>query len=102
MVGETKPGLCSAADGIGRRYTLPYLSVAMEQYFIELKDVRKRKAFLKLLKELDYVRLIKVYKDPRKARFAREFMDSLREAKAAERGEVKLQSAKDFLRELRG
>ena len=74
----------------------------MEQFIIELKDKRKRKSLLKVLSSLEYVRLIEVYKDDRKARFAQDFIHSLREAKAAERGELKLQSAKDFIRELRG
>lgn len=74
----------------------------MEQYIIVLKDKRKRRALMKVLSSLEYIRLVEVYKDPKKARFARDFIHSLREIKASERGEVKLQSAEDFLRELRG
>jgi hypothetical protein len=35
----------------------------MEQYVIELKDKRKRNAFLKVLRDLDYVRLVEIFGD---------------------------------------
>jgi hypothetical protein len=72
----------------------------MEQYVIELKDKRKRNAFLKVLRDLDYVRLVEIFGDADKARSAREFLGSLRDIKAHQQGKLKLKSAKEALDEL--
>ena len=69
----------------------------MEQYLIELKDKRKRSAFLKVLRELDYVRLVEAFGDAGKARLAREFMGSMQDIKAHRAGKLKLMSAKQAL-----
>ena len=68
---------------------------------IELKDKSKRKDLLRVLRGLSYVGAIKAQKDAKKAKFLKEFAESLKEIEASERGEVKLISAKDLLRELR-
>lgn len=72
----------------------------MEQYVIELKDKRKRKAFLKVLQDLGYVRLVDIFGDADKARMAREFLGSLRDIKAHREGKLPLKSAKEALDEL--
>jgi hypothetical protein len=74
----------------------------MEQYIIELEDESKRGEFLRVLKELGYVRLVNVGKDLKKAKFLREFATALKEIESSERKGTKLLSAKDMVRGLRG
>jgi hypothetical protein len=74
----------------------------MEQYIIELEDESKRGEFLRVLKELGYVRLVNVSKDLKKAKFLREFATALKEIESSERKGTKLLSAKDMVRGLRG
>lgn len=71
--------------------------MTMEQYLIELKDKRKRRTLLALLKDLDYIKVIDAYTDVPKAQQAREFLSAMREVQAHERGELKLPSAKDAI-----
>lgn len=72
----------------------------MEQFVITLKDRRKRSAFMKVLRDLDYVSLVEVFGDMGKATLAREFLGSLRDIKAHQQGKLKLKSAKQALDEL--
>ena len=51
-----------------------------------------------LLAELDFVKVTSVIRDGRKVAFANELVEALLEAKADERGEKKLQGARDFLK----
>jgi hypothetical protein len=73
----------------------------MEQFVIELKDESKRNEFLRVLKELGYVRLVKAGKDLKKAKFLKEFGAAIKEIEDSERKGTKLMSAKDMIRELR-
>ncbi len=70
----------------------------MEQIVIELKNTRKRRLLMELLNELDFVKVTSVIRNGRKVAFANELVESLLEAKADARGEKKLQSARDFLK----
>ena len=73
------------------------IRLTMEHYLNELKDKRKGSAFLKLLRELDYVRLVGSFGEAGQARLAREFMGSLQDIKAHRSGKLKLNSAKQAL-----
>lgn len=70
----------------------------MEQIVLQLKDAKKRRLLLELLAELDFVKVASVIRDGRKVVFANDLMEALMEAKADERGEKKLQRARDFLK----
>ena len=70
----------------------------MEQIVIELKNSRKRRLLMELLSELDFVKVTSVIRNGKKVAFANEVVESLLEAKADARGEKKLQSARDFLK----
>lgn len=70
----------------------------MEQIVLQLKDAKKRRLLLDLLAELDFVKVASVIRDGRKVQFANDLMEALMEAKADERGEKKLQRARDFLK----
>jgi hypothetical protein len=70
----------------------------MEQIVIELKNSRKRRLLMELLNELDLVKVTSVIRNGKKVAFANELVESLLEAKADARGEKKLQSARDFLK----
>lgn len=69
----------------------------MEQFVIELKDKRKRSAFLKVLRDLEYVRLVQTFGDVAKAKLAREFLGSMHDIKAHQEGKLKLKSAQEAL-----
>ena len=70
----------------------------MEQIVLQLKNTRKRRLLMELLGELDFVKVTSVIRDGRKVAFANELIDALMEAKADERGEKKMQRARDFLK----
>ncbi|MBX2982195.1 MAG: hypothetical protein WBB32_03845 [Flavobacteriales bacterium] len=70
----------------------------MEQIVLQLKNSRKRRLLMDLLAELDFVKVTSVIRDGRKVAFANELVEALLEAKADERGEKKLQGARDFLK----
>ncbi len=67
--------------------------------FLQLKDAQKRRLLLvELLAELDLVKVTSVIREGRKVTFANDLMEALMEAKTDERGEMKLQSAREFLK----
>jgi len=70
----------------------------MEQIVLQLKNSRKRRLLMELLGELDFVKVTSVIRNGRKVAFANDLVEALLEAKADERGEKKLQSARDFLK----
>lgn len=70
----------------------------MEQIVLQLKNSRKRRLLLELLGELDFVKVTSVIRNGRKVAFANDLIEALLEAKADARGEKKLQSARDFLK----
>lgn len=70
----------------------------MEQIVIQLKNTKKRRLLMELLSELDFVKVTSVIRDGRKVEFANDLVEALLEAKADERGEIKLQRARDFLK----
>ena len=72
----------------------------MDQYIVRLKDRSKRKLFLELLKQLDFVEDVKEVKNASKAKAVAEFLAALREVEQHESGKLKLRTAKDFLDEL--
>jgi hypothetical protein len=70
----------------------------LEQIVLQLKNTRKRRLLMELLGELDFVKVTSVIRDGRKVAFANELVEALLDAKADERGEKKLQRARDFLK----
>ncbi len=72
----------------------------MDQYIVRLKDRSKRKLFLDLLKQLDFIEDVKELKGSAKTKSITEFIGALNEVKRHEAGEIKLRKAKDFLNEL--
>jgi hypothetical protein len=72
----------------------------MEQYILQLKDARKKKFFDELLSQLDFIEVVNILKDGKKATVALELMEALGDAKAHLRGTKKLRPAKRLLDEL--
>lgn len=70
----------------------------MEQIVLQLKNSRKRRLLLELLGELDFVKVTSVIRDGRKVDLANDLVEAMLEAKADERGEKKLQCAREFLK----
>ena len=70
----------------------------MEQIVLQLKNSRKRRLLLDLLGELDFVKVTSIIRDGRKVDLANDLVEALLEVKADERGEKKLQGARDFLK----
>ena len=70
----------------------------MEQIVLQLKNTKMRRLLMELLNELDFVKVTSVIRDGRKVVFANDLVEALLEAKADERGEIKLQRARDFLK----
>ena len=72
----------------------------MNQYLIRLNDRSKRKFFLDLLKQLDFVEEVQEVKSSAKSKAIAEFMGALNEVEQHQQGKLKLRKAKDFLSEL--
>lgn len=72
----------------------------MDQYIVSLKDRSKRKLFLELLKQLDFVDDVKELKGSAKTKSVTEFIAALNEVQQHQVGEIKLRKAKDFLNEI--
>ena len=72
----------------------------MEQYILQLKDSRKKKFFEELLGQLEFVEVVNIMKDGRKAAIALDLMEAMGDAKAHLRGTKKLRPAKQLLNEL--
>jgi hypothetical protein len=70
----------------------------MEHIVLQLKNPRKRRLLMELLSELHFVKVTSVIRGGRKVAFANDLVEALLEAKADERGEKKLQSAREFLK----
>jgi hypothetical protein len=83
--------------GIGFSHDL-YFWFTMEQIVLQLKNSKKRRLLMDLLSELDFVKVTSVIRNGRKVAFANDLVEALLEAKADERGEKQLQSARDFLK----
>jgi hypothetical protein len=75
-----------------------YFWFTMEQIVLQLKNSKKRRLLMDLLSELDFVKVTSVIRNGRKVAFANDLVEALLEAKADERGEKQLQSARDFLK----
>lgn len=72
----------------------------VEQHILQLKDGRKKKFFDELLSQLDFVEVVSIMKDGKKAPVALELMEALGDAKVHLRGTKKLRPAKRLLDEL--
>jgi hypothetical protein len=66
--------------------------------FLVKVDDSKAPFFIELMKNLRSVRVERI--SPEKKKLLRELRQAVEEVKAAERGEIQLRSARDFLREL--
>lgn len=72
----------------------------MARYVIDIKDPRKQKLFDQLMKELDFVEVVNIFKSAGKAQAALDVMEALEDVKAHLAGKKKLPLAKDLLDEL--
>ena len=72
----------------------------MARYVLHIADPSKRKLFDQLLKELDFVEVVNIFKTGKKAQVALELMEALEDVKAHVAGRKKLKSAKLLLHEL--
>lgn len=77
----------------------PYLS-GMARYVLDIVDPSKRKLFDQLIKELDFVEVVNIFKSGREAQVALEVMEAMEDVKAHMAGRKKLKSAKKLLDEL--
>jgi hypothetical protein len=73
----------------------------MQQIVLNIKDNSKREFFRELLKQLDFVEVVSVNEEPFEPNDLLEGLKaSLVEVDAHLKGEIKLQTAKEFLDEL--
>jgi hypothetical protein len=72
----------------------------MAQFVIKLKDKKKKGFFLQLIQQLDFVELVKSTRNPKKAEFIRELIESFEEVKQHQKGSKKLQTLNQLLNEL--
>ena len=72
----------------------------MEQYIIQLKDSKHRKRFLELIERLDFVEIVNIMKDGRKAAIALDLMEALQQVKQEKSGGRKLRPLKKLVNEL--
>lgn len=69
----------------------------MDQYIVRLKDRTKKKFFLDLLNQLDFIEDVKEVKGASKAKAIAELVGALSEVEQHQAGKIKLRKAKDFL-----
>ncbi|MCU0418205.1 MAG: hypothetical protein MUC38_00990 [Cyclobacteriaceae bacterium] len=67
---------------------------------LDIREKRKASFFLDLIKQLDYVRLLKIIDDPQKGKLVNDLSDAFREVHLYEKGKKKLKTAKQLLDEL--
>lgn len=73
----------------------------MQQIVLNIKDNSKREFFRELLKQLDFVEVVSVNEEPfEPTNLLEGLKTSLVEVDAHLKGEIKLQTAKEFLDEL--
>jgi hypothetical protein len=72
----------------------------MARYIIDIKDPRKQKLFDQLLKELDFVEVVNIFRNEAKAGVALDLMEAMQDVKAHMAGKKKLPLAKQLLDEL--
>jgi len=73
----------------------------MARYVLDIADPSKRKLFDQLLKELDFVEVVNIFKSGKKAQVALEVMESMEDVKAHMAGRKRLKSAKQLLESFR-
>lgn len=76
-----------------------YLS-SMARYVLDITDPGKQKLFGQLLKELDFVEVVEIFKSEKKGRVALEVLEAMEDVKAFVAGKKKLRPAKELLDEL--
>lgn len=72
----------------------------MARYVLDITDPAKQKLFNQLLKELDFVEVVEIFKNDEKGRVALEVMEAMGDVKAFMSGKKKLRPAKELLDEL--
>ena len=72
----------------------------MENFIIRLKDKRKRNFFLELIKQLEFVEIVKPKANPQQVQFIRDLITSFEEVKLHQKGRTKLKSLDQVLNEL--
>ncbi|MBK6775938.1 MAG: hypothetical protein IPG74_08895 [Flavobacteriales bacterium] len=72
----------------------------MARYVLDITDPSKKRLFDQLLKELDFVDVVNIFKNEKKGRVALEVMEAMEDVKAHLSGRKKLKSAKQLLNEL--
>lgn len=72
----------------------------MEQFVVRLKDKKKKVFFLELMKQLDFVEVVRSVENPQKAKFMRELIESFEEVKLHQKGKSKLKTLDQLLNEL--
>lgn len=77
-----------------------YFRCIMEQYIIQLKDSKHRKRFMEVIERLDFVEIVNILKDGRKASVALDLMEALQQVKGERRGGKKLRPLKKLVDEL--
>jgi hypothetical protein len=65
-------------------------------------DIQKKQApfFMELVKNLDYIHILKEIKDERKSKFVEDLAEAFNDVKLYEQGKKKLKSAKEVINEL--
>jgi hypothetical protein len=72
----------------------------MEQFVVRLKDKRKRNFFLELIKQLEFVEIVKPKANPQQVQFTRNLITAFEEVKSHQKGKTKLKSLDQVLNEL--
>ncbi len=60
---------------------------------LDISEKRKASFFLDLIKQLDYVRLLKIIDDPQKGKLVNDLSDAFREAHFYEKGKKKIEDS---------
>lgn len=72
----------------------------MEQFLIKLKDKKKRDFFLELMKQLEFVEVIKPSVSPQKRKLIKEMMSSFEEVRLHQTGKARLKTLDQILDDL--
>jgi hypothetical protein len=70
----------------------------MEQFVVRLKDKRKRDFFLQLIKQLEFVEIVKSVSNPQEVKFILQLIESFKDVKSHQRGKLKLKSLHQLLK----
>lgn len=67
---------------------------------LDIKEKNRIPFFMEMVRGLNYVKVVKEIKDPRKGKIVSDIVEAFNDVSEYEKGKKKLKSAKDLLNEL--